>query len=793
MKVAISDGWVVVLVSHHVVVVPKPAPLAMRGKRVSLPSLPPELWICIHRLAIEDVSPLRKAYREIHDPDNKFKAATAPDARRFLKAARSLMSVCRLWNRLARELLYENVWIADTRRWASLSAALQRPNIARHVRSLRLSTTRYDHNVEALCYCPQVEMLVQPEFPRPEYLYAAPDVPLPRLHSLKWLYWVESEWSSALLEKVLRAAPNLEHIFLTSSGTFPSAGTPIEVPNLPHLKSLVLTWLDRENVYSILRTDLQHLTHLTINPVYLSAVSALPALTSLALIGHPKYALVPYHTICARCPALRELRYDANIVPEPPGDGQTAPALTYIQLHLSNPLRHYSAYSHFLSLFEAPAFAALERVVLDGAGWVDIARCVWLEAAPLLTQILPNGGRHQRRAADGWVVVLVSHHIVVVPKPAPLAMRGKRVSLPSLPPELWIHIHRLAIEDVSPFRKAYREIQDSDNSKAATVPDALNDPSVRRFFKAARSLMSVCRLWNELARELLYENVWIADTRRWASLSVALQRPEVARHVRCLRLSTTRYDHNVEALCYCPQVKMLVQPRFRRSEYLQTAPDVPLPRLHTLKYLYWAESAWSSALLEKVLSAAPNLEHIFLTNSGHTPSVGTPIEVPNLPHLKSLVLAWLNRMNVFAILRTDLQHLTHLTINPAHLEWDAVSALRALTSLALIGHSEETLVSYSTVCARCPALRELRYNANFTPEPPAVGQTAPALTYIQLHLGVPRRYSTYSHFLRFFEAPAFAALKRVVLKGPGWIYLAHAHVELGAEPLRARGCRVEVP
>ena len=86
------------------------------------------------------------------------------------------MSVCKLWNVLAQELLYENVWLTDARRWASLSAALQRPDVARHVRSLRLSTARYDHNVEALCYCPQVEMLYQPDYPRPEYLDTAPDV-----------------------------------------------------------------------------------------------------------------------------------------------------------------------------------------------------------------------------------------------------------------------------------------------------------------------------------------------------------------------------------------------------------------------------------------------------------------------------------------------------------------------------------------------------------------------------------------------------------------------------------------
>ncbi|KAJ7199126.1 hypothetical protein GGX14DRAFT_662104 [Mycena pura] len=356
-------------------------------ERVSLPSLPPELWICIHRLAIEDISP-----HEFLDP--VYSTPATPDqlddhsVRRFLKVSLSLVSVCRLWNRLAQELLYENVWLTDTRRWASLSAALQRPDIARHVRSLRLSTTCYEHNVEALRYCPQVEVLVQPELPHPELLYAAPSVPLPLLHSLRHLYWVESQGSSAILDKVLSAAPNLEHIFLTSPATIigiRSASTPIELPNLPHLKSLVLTWLHMEHAFAILRNDLQHLTHLTVNLSDFTRDTALslPALTSLAFVGLSGPARVPYPTICAHCPALRELRYNASLFSEPPAAGQTAPALTYIQLYLSAPRLHRPAYSHFLRFFEAPAFAALERVVLEGFGWAYLARRVKLGAGPL--------------------------------------------------------------------------------------------------------------------------------------------------------------------------------------------------------------------------------------------------------------------------------------------------------------------------------------------------------------------------------------------------------------------------
>ncbi|KAJ7663865.1 hypothetical protein DFH06DRAFT_1324377 [Mycena polygramma] len=338
------------------------------------PSLPPELWMYIHRLALSDLSPLARLYAN----DGVVRHSTTPDdpvndrqLQRFLKVACSLRRVCRLWSHLAQELLFENVWV--NKRWSSLSSSLQQSDIARLVRVVRLSTTRFDHNAVVLQQCAaHIEVLVQPEFPRAERLYSVAEVELPPLVSLKRLYWIESWWSSPLLHSVLRAAPNLEHISLSSSSTIgfdPGAEPPF--PTLPQLRSLALPQLNTQCVRALLRTDLTQLTHLTIAPAHFAwdPFPVLPPLCTLALIEHPAPTRVPFPAILARCPTLCELRYDVRAAPVPPENTQAAPALACIRLHLA-PARGFStAEGVHAALLLGPAFGALERVVLDGSGW----------------------------------------------------------------------------------------------------------------------------------------------------------------------------------------------------------------------------------------------------------------------------------------------------------------------------------------------------------------------------------------------------------------------------------------
>ncbi|KAJ7749210.1 hypothetical protein B0H16DRAFT_1888261 [Mycena metata] len=354
----------------------------MSRRRVSTPSLPPELWIYIHRLALSNLSPLAKIYassdtiiRSGAKPDDH--PANDRDLQLFLKAARSLRCVCRLWSELGLELLFENIWINDSG-WPSLSSSLQHPNVARLVRSIRLSTTRFDHNIDVLARCPHLEVLVQPEFPCTERLYSGATVQLPPLQSLKRLYWVVSAWSSVLLQSVLFAAPNLEHISLSGYATIGSdLATQPTFPDLPHLNSL-------ECVYTILRTDLSRLTRLTINPAYLAldAFTVFPALQMLAL---PEYLRqLPFPAIFARCPALRELRYNALSGFIPPEE-KHAPFLACIRLFLS---RMTSQAQAQVALLLGPAFSALERVMLDGPGWgpPPSPEAMWPGTADLLAR-----------------------------------------------------------------------------------------------------------------------------------------------------------------------------------------------------------------------------------------------------------------------------------------------------------------------------------------------------------------------------------------------------------------------
>ncbi|KAJ7245405.1 hypothetical protein B0H12DRAFT_786998 [Mycena haematopus] len=107
---------------------------------------------------------------------------------------------------------------------------------------------------------PHIEVLVQPEFPRMERLYAASlDIPLPLLLSLTRVYWIESTWSLPLLRAVLAVAPNLKHLTLSSSpsiGSGFSNAEPSEPPVFPPLyclQSLVLLPFDSLCVHALLQ------------------------------------------------------------------------------------------------------------------------------------------------------------------------------------------------------------------------------------------------------------------------------------------------------------------------------------------------------------------------------------------------------------------------------------------------------------------------------------------------------------------------------------------------------------
>ncbi|KAJ7670647.1 hypothetical protein DFH06DRAFT_140092 [Mycena polygramma] len=309
----------------------------------------------------------------------------------------------------------------------------------------------------------------------------------------------------------------------------------------------------------------------------------------------------------------------------------------------------------------------------------------------------------------------------------------------TLPPEVWINIHRFVVSGILPLPQVFPTVEGS-----AAPEDPLNELQLQRLLDAARSLAGVCKLWNSLAQELLYENIWVRDNERWPSLHNALQRIQNARRVRGVRLSSTRPDHNVWVLQRCPHIHVLVLPEAQGSDGdgdTGVAPN-PLPTLPLLKHLYWAETLSGAALLPAVLTAAPNIEQISLARKVKTPRfnaqrIDRSAAFPPLPCVRSLSLRRVRETCLQKFWTTTLPQLTHLTICRASLHENISRPLfPTLRVLALVTNPAER-VSFPAILRHFPALCELRYDASNPPLIQSSGPLAAKLVCVRLHLPLP--------------------------------------------------------
>ncbi|KAJ7238399.1 hypothetical protein C8J57DRAFT_1373838 [Mycena rebaudengoi] len=305
----------------------------------------------------------------------------------------------------------------------------------------------------------------------------------------------------------------------------------------------------------------------------------------------------------------------------------------------------------------------------------------------------------------------------------------------SLPAELWLYIHRLFTSDTSPLVAAYNE------RYQYVGPDV-------------RTLVLVCRSWNDLGNEILYENVKVDG--RFETLYAALQKPGNARLVRSIRLSNTHHSDNMAIIKLCPQVELLVQPD------VESHLDVgALPVLH----------------------AAPNLQFLSLNSSSASDAVGTD-PLPALASLQWLSLSGLSMAPTLQplststipipILRTDIHHITRLTCHPG--------ALRIQQQYPL-----------PIIFARCPNLRELCYDVWNTLTTPH-GKLS-SLSCIRLHsaVHVVRDWTRLQAHFHFFLDSSVLDLSRVILYGKWHSVITHANFVPLREGLRTRGCRLEFP
>ncbi|KAJ7908655.1 hypothetical protein B0H13DRAFT_2331161 [Mycena leptocephala] len=311
-------------------------------------SLPPEIWLYIHRLATLDTSPIALA----HTDRFQYVPVTDPlkDVQSFWRRF-SFVLVCRLWNSLANEILYENIRVDG--RFHTLYTALERPGIALLVRSVRLSTTRFDYNYAILMLCPRLQVIVQPDAPRAEMLVA---------NLLDGI--ARGLWSFAPTDP---GGPNLEHLLLTESRSLRAADS-LDFPAFSNsLYRLDLGSVGLNLFSSIFKVDLQNLTRLNC-PLWalnIQTVPILPSLHILVLFG--SRTNIPFSTIFARCPRLRELCYDVlNAFSDPQGERSL---LSCIRLH--SEVWDWSSIERHFGLFLSPQFPRLQRLVLHG-NWYGV-------------------------------------------------------------------------------------------------------------------------------------------------------------------------------------------------------------------------------------------------------------------------------------------------------------------------------------------------------------------------------------------------------------------------------------
>ncbi|KAJ7670363.1 hypothetical protein B0H17DRAFT_1085921 [Mycena rosella] len=370
---------------------------------------------------------------------------------------------------------------------------------------------------------------------------------------------------------------------------------------------------------------------------------------------------------------------------------------------------------------------------------------------------------------------------------------NSRESPASLPPEVWIYIQRLATSEASPLTLAVR---DADRFQYVPLADPFKD--VQEFLRNACSFVLVCRLWNSLANELLYENVQVDDG--FQALYASLERPGNSYLVRSIRLSTIRFDHNSQILALCPRVQIIVQPDVSNSDIgatlalpLEPLRQMDLPTFHFLRHIYCTELLLNSGLLSRVLAASRHLESLFVYPMEQSMDLLVS-HFPAIPSLKRLGFHRVVHGTVLTLLQMDLQGLTRLQCSPSTLslaEFRALPSLPSLHTLDIFG--SRSTIPFPTIFSRCPRLRELSYDVWNDASPPQDEKTS--LSCIRLHSAVTvvRDWIPIERHFGLFISNEFPRLQRLVLCGTWHRVVADAQFARFRDGLRELGCRLEFP
>ncbi|KAJ6611474.1 hypothetical protein B0H10DRAFT_2223993 [Mycena sp. CBHHK59/15] len=344
----------------------------------------------------------------------------------------------------------------------------------------------------------------------------------------------------------------------------------------------------------------------------------------------------------------------------------------------------------------------------------------------------------------------------------------------TLPTELWLEIFDHL--DSRPYAISHAPFQ--------PIPGVGSEGSVS---SAYTSVVRVCRNWRAWAVGLLYRNVKLSEG---VKIRQVIDRHQI--YGRWVRRAIVPYSTTVTESCkpmpstqilgLCPNLEVLVRP-----------PYAPTP-LRNLRFDFDATCLADGGInsLTAVLSAAPNLEYLFIGGgiSGFTPGFHGLSSQTDLPNLRTLRLNIANAML--------LRHIMHRWALPA------LSNLVVDSPMAGIGMGMiwEALGRQLRV-VDCPALEEINYYVFITTPPDIVPDVVyPSVTTIGIHASenhfLGNAEDGWVHLERHFAVFAsgiFPKLQRLRLFGTlEWpSILADSRFSAMHQRLKDQGCRLELP
>ncbi|KAJ7757482.1 hypothetical protein B0H16DRAFT_1536797 [Mycena metata] len=317
----------------------------------------------------------------------------------------------------------------------------------------------------------------------------------------------------------------------------------------------------------------------------------------------------------------------------------------------------------------------------------------------------------------------------------------------TLPPELWLEI--FAHLDERSYTTSYTPFQ--------PLPGVGPEVDAK---SAYTTVVLVCRNWHDWGISLLYRNLKIPTS----DSSWTHSHPEYGRWVQraILPSSSTLPDSQtrlpIEMLGLCPNMEVLIRPQLSQSTFEFDPLYLQLP---SLKRLEWWDGVNNSLL--SVLSAAPNLEYLFLGVEVFQPMNSIPDPTPeiHLPRLRTLRLRFglspSSRYLARAISKWSLPALDTLVVD-GRMGLDEVWTSLG-SRLRVVELGKDTSWPHG-----CLALRELNYNLRDSSLMRRKGLAYPSATTIGCHVASPLLGDLERSFLPLRSW--FPDLQRLRIYGP---------------------------